>query len=488
MKKIIIIFIWSISILSCTSDFEELNKNPLAANEVPTPTLLTKAMQDLIGINSGLGFNKTFMLYSQQWAQRETTTRSLYGITSTSGDWSAWYLNGMPELIDIIKLNSGDNKGKYAAYGKNENQIAVAKILKVWAFHNITDTWGNIPYSETYTFDISKPKYDKQSEIYPALINELKEAANMIDVNASGFTSGDLMYGGDMNKWLAFANSLRARIALRMSEVNPNLAKTEVADALGATVFSSNSDNAQISFQNEEANANPLYLEFLTQSWTFVSEPMIDLMNSYGSGTITVPSDPRIMKYAAPNENGDYFGFPYGLTTSESIDNYTITERSLPSEMVRSINFPSFIMTYSELLFIKAEAEQRGWFGAVGNAGTTYNQAISASMEQWTVNAADIATYLALPDVQYNATNWRKMIGEQKYISLYTQGANAWNEWKRLDFPVLTFPTAASSNASEIPRRFFYSSREAIVNKQNLDQAIIDMGGDTFSTRMWWDQ
>lgn len=474
--------------MSCTSDFEELNKDPLAANEVPTPTLLTKAMQDLIGINSGIGLNKTFMMYSQQWAQRETTTRSLYGITSTSGYWRSWYLNGMPELIEIIKLNSEDEKEKYAVYGKNENQIAVAKILKAWAFHNITDIWGNVPYSETYIFDISKPKYDKQSDIYLALISELKEAADMIDVSASGFTSGDLMYAGDMNKWLSFANSLRARIALRMSEVNPSLAKIEVADALGSTVFSGNIDNAQISFQTEEAYANPLYLEFLTQSWTFVSEPMIDLMNSYGSGTVTIPSDPRIIKYAAPNEDGDYFGFPYGLTTSESIDNYTITERSLPSEEVRAIDFPSYIMTYSELLFIKAEAEQRGWFGAVGDASTTYNQSITASMEQWNVTSADVATYLALPDVQYNAVNWRKMIGEQKYISLYMQGVNAWSEWRRLDFPVLAFPVAASSNATEIPRRFFYSSRESIVNTQSLNQAINDMGGDTFSTRMWWDQ
>ncbi len=487
MKKIIILFIVSISITSCTSDFEELNKDPLAANDVPTTAILTAAMQDLIGINSGLGYNKTFMLYSQQWAQRETTSRSLYDIASTSGDWSAWYSKGLPELVNIINLNSGNKKESYSVYGKNENQIAVAMILKAWVFHNITDTWGNIPYSETFNSEISSPKYDKQEEIYPALIQELKNAAAMIDTNASGFINGDLMYGGDMTKWKAFANSLRARIAMRMSEINPDLAKIEVADALNSLVFVGNSDNAQISFQNEEANANPLYLEFLTQSWTFVSEPMINLMNSYGSGTATNPSDPRIKKYAAPNVDDEYIGFPYGLTTTDSF-NYAIDDRSLPSETVRSIDFLSYIMTYSELLFIKAEAEQRGWFGAVGDASTTYNQAITASMEQWGVDASDIAVYIAQTDVQYNATNWKKMLGEQKYISLYTLGENSWSEWRRLNFPVLNFPVAAASNATEIPRRFFYASSEASVNKTNLDQAISDMGGDTFITRMWWDQ
>lgn len=487
MKKIIITLLTLTFFISCTDDFEELNTNPLAANEVPTTALLTAAMQSLISNNSSLAYNKTLMLYSQQWAQRETTNRSLYDLGSTSSDWARWYGNGMPELIDIIKLNSGDKKDSYAVYGNNENQIAVARILKAWAFHTMTDTWGNIPYSETFNDAISSPKYDKQEDIYADLIKELKEVNNQIDVNASGFTSGDLMYNGDMSKWKAFANSLRARIAMRMSEVNPSLAETEVADALGADVFTSNSENAVIKFQQEEANANPLYIEFLTQSWTFTSEPLINLMNSYGNGTASSPSDPRISKYAATNVDGDYIGFPYGLPTSDTFA-YAIDARSLPSELVRSIDFSSYFMTYSELLFIKTEAEQRGWFGSTADAGNTYGSAITASMEQWGVNASDITNYLAQSDVSYNATNWRKLVGEQKYISLYTMGFNAWSEWRRLDYPVLTFPSAASVNATEIPRRFYYPESESSVNKVNLDQAISDMGGDTFSTRMWWDQ
>ena len=482
MKKIIILIIWSVAILSCTSDFEEMNKNPMTSVEEPTSALLTQAMQDLIGVNSSLGYNKTLMLYSQQWAQRETTTTSLYQKDSYDGDWKAWYTNGLPELVEIIKLNSGESKGSYAAYGKNENQIATAMILKAWAFHNITDTWGNVPYSQAFDFDYSQPKYDKQEEIYPKLLAELKNAVNMMDTSVSGFKSGDLMYNGNMNKWMAFANSLRARIAMRMSEVNPSLAQTEVSSALNATIFASNTDNAQISFQNAEAQANPLYLEFLTQSWTFVSEPMIDLMNSYGSGTAAAPSDPRVMQYAAQNSANEYQGFPYGLDSSTSLT-YAINARSLPNDLVRTMDFPSYIMTYAELLFIKAEAEQRGWFGAVGDASTTYKDAIVASMNQWNVASADIATYTGLADVQYNATNWRKMIGDQKYIALYMQGSSAWSEWRRLDFPVITAPALTA-----IPRRFFYSLREGIVNFDNVEQAKIDMGGDLLSTTMWWDQ
>lgn len=485
MKKLLFIFLLSIGIISCTDDFEDLNKDPLKATEVPTPPLLTAAMQSLIGMNSGLGYNKTAMFYSQQWSQRETTTRSVYGL-SVEGDWNGFY-GILPEIIDIINLNTGEDKDNYTAYGSNNNQIAVAKILKVWVFHNITDTWGNVPYSEAFNDEISTPKYDKQEDIYPSLIQELKEAVDLIDTNSSGFTSGDLMYDGNMSKWKAFANSLRARLAMRISEANPSLAQSEVSDALNSIVFESNEDNASIAFQNEEANANPLYIEFLTQAWTFVGEPLTDLMNSYGSGTPSNPSDPRIEKYAAPNRDGDYIGFPYGLETSETF-NYDIDERSLPSELVRSIDFPSYLMTYSELLFIRAEAEQRGWYGSISDAASTYNKAIAASMEQWGVNSSDINSYLALADVQYNATNWKKYIGEQKHIALYLQGGNAWSEWRRLDYPVLVFPDAGLTNTTEIPRRFFYPTTESTVNGDNLEQAITDMGGDTFSTRIWWDQ
>ncbi len=489
MKKLLLIItIIGLSLSSCTKDFEDLNKDPMKTNKVPTPTILTGVLQSFINLNSGLGYNKTLMLYSQQWSQRETTTRSLYGMDDTSGDWAAWYLNGLPELNEIIRLNKGEDKTDYSTYGKNENQIAVAMILKVWAFSNITDTWGNVPYSEALDDTVTFPKYDKQEDIYPNLIETLKQAEAMIDTNASGFTSGDLMYNGDMSKWKKFANSLRARLAIRMSEVNPALAEAEVALALGSDVFENNLDNAQVAFQNEDAHGNPLYAEFLTQSWTFVSEPLINLMNSYGNGTANAPSDPRIVKFADPNRNGEYVGFPYGLTTSETF-NYAIDDCSLPnSTMVRNIDANSYLMTYAELLFIKAEAEQRGWFGNVADASNTYEQAITASMEQWGVAPAEITAYLAQPDVQYNAANWQKYIGEQKYIAFFTQGANAWNEWKRLDFPVLAFPAAASSNATEIPRRFFYPLSEQAVNGDQLAIAISDMGGDTFAIHNWWDQ
>ena len=206
MKKLLL-FLSIILMYGCTEDFTDINTDPTTTTEVPTSTLLTAAMQDLISINAGLGYNKTTMLYSQYWSQREETGRSRYG--DINRDWASWYLGGMPELNNIIELNSGDKKENFLASGSNANQIAVANILKAWAFHNITDAWGDVPYSEVGDPEIVFPKYDSQESIYNGILSELEKASDLIDVNGAG-VEGDMMFNGDMAKWKKFANSLRA--------------------------------------------------------------------------------------------------------------------------------------------------------------------------------------------------------------------------------------------------------------------------------------
>lgn len=479
IKKIIFFFFSVLLVASCTKDFAELNTNPTAVTDVPTSNLLSAAIQDLIGINSGLGANKTFMLYTQQWSQREETNRSRYN--DKQRDWSSWYLNGMPELYNIIELNSGDSKGDYIAYGSNENQIAVAKILRAWAFHNITDAWGDVPYSDVGKPEITFPKYDSQASIYDGLLAELKDANNLIDVNAAG-VKGDMVFNGDMAKWKKFANSLRARIALRMSKVNPDLGKSELIAALADGVMTSNDDNVTVDFQMEEKYSNPLFLEFKVQHWTYVSDVLVNAMSVDAANV-----DPRLMAYADPAINlGTIVGFPYGLTDAESSD-IPQNDASHPSALVRSATFPSILFTYSELLFIQAEAVKLGWIS--GTAEDFYNDAIRASMAFWGVSEADANAHLAAAHVVFDDANWQEQMATQKWISLYLQGAQAWAEYRRSGYPVLQIPAnSVLNNATEVPRRFFYPESEQSTNGDNLDRAIQAMGGDDFSVRVWWDK
>lgn len=479
MKKILIIFLSFVLLNSCTDDFEALNTNPVATSEVPTSTLLTGAIQDLIAINAGLGYNKTLMLYAQYWSQREETGRSRYG--DINRDWGSWYLNGLPELNNIIELNSGDNKSSFEAYGSNNNQIAVAKILKAWAFHNITDAWGNVPYSEAGDPKVSFPKYDSQESIYNGLLTELKEANSLIEVGAEG-VHGDLVFNGDMDKWKKFANSLRARIALRMSKANPTLGASELASAIADGVISSNDDNAKVDFQVEEDYANPLFIEFKVQQWTYVSDVLVDAMSVDPNFV-----DPRLSAYASPALNtGEFTGLEYGLTDDAS----TLIpqdDASYPSELVRGTTFPSILFTYSEMLFIQAEAVKLGWIS--GDVESFYNDAIRASMEFWGVDSAIADSYLLESHVAYSDANWQELIGTQKWLSFYMQGAQAWAEYRRIGYPVLVAPPLELQNgATGVPRRFFYALEEKNTNGDNLADAVSAMGGDNFDVKVWWDK
>ncbi|MCK5278678.1 MAG: SusD/RagB family nutrient-binding outer membrane lipoprotein [Cyclobacteriaceae bacterium] len=144
-------------------------------------------------------------------------------------------------------------------------------------------------------------------------------------------------------------------------------------------------------------------------------------------------------------------------------------------------------MTYSEVLFIMAEAAQRGWDVGGETAETLYINAITANMEYWGVDAADIATYLANPEVTYDPVNFRKSIGDQKWISLYMNGIESWSEWRRLDYPLLN-PAPDAVEGRDIPRRKAYAQREYDLNAIHVAEAVSRQGPDVMETKVWWDK
>jgi hypothetical protein len=147
------------------------------------------------------------------------------------------------------------------------------------------------------------------------------------------------------------------------------------------------------------------------------------------------------------------------------------------------------MMTYAELEFIKAEAAERGIGGVTGTAAEHYYAGITASMEQWGASAADIAAYIAQPNVVYaGGTAGLVQIAQEKYVALFTDGGQAWDEWRRTCVPATIQPGTAATS-SNVPRRFQYSVTEQSVNNANRQDALAAMGGtDSFSTRMYWDK
>lgn len=519
--KNIRIYLLSFALLvagACTDDFEEINTNPNSPTQVPPAYLLTHAQRGLKDL-----FNTTGLLYSQMWSETQYTTTSRYQVETL--DFSDYYKGterndgetedgGLYDLVEIIRLNTDEETKDLAAgaSGSNNNQIAVARILKAWTFHRLTDIWGDVPYSEALQGRVNfSPGYDSQADIYADLITELDEASAQIEAGATGVV-GDGIYSGDMAKWKLFAQSLKLRIGIRMSEVNPAAAQAAITSALSQGVFTSNADNAMFHNLSDAANDNQYYDHFLERTDYAISNVMDDFMKAI--------NDPRLHIYASPTggsletfaANGsadlEVVGMPYGVTQAiaGSITNNSI---SFPGAAVRSATSPSLIMTYPEVLFIQAEAAAKNWID--GDAAALYNQAITASMEFWNdqsastnytaiygvsgieasfdvdITPAEITAYLQQPEIAFNEATALQQIAEQKWIALYMQGLEAWSEWRRTGYPALT-PAPDAIEDREIPLRRAYDQIEYDLNRANYEAAIARQGANAMSTPVWWDK
>ncbi|MGD9978589.1 MAG: SusD/RagB family nutrient-binding outer membrane lipoprotein, partial [Bacteroidales bacterium] len=197
-------------------------------------------------------------------------------------------------------------------------------------------------------------------------------------------------------------------------------------------------------------------------------------------GMLTTLSDPRLPIYAQKNSNGVYRGKPSGIEGVPN-DDYNYDNVSAIGTKYLDPEFPGYFMTYSELMFLMAEAAHKGYIA--GSAASYYNKGIEASFEFNGVSDK-YAAYVAQTSVAYGVSTGLQKIAEQNWIALYCQGIESWTEWRRTKYPVLSLPIDAEIN--EIPSRFNYPVIEQSVNKANWEIAKTAMGGDDLTTKFWW--
>lgn len=465
-------------------DFGDLNESPNSPIKVPVSGLLTNGIHRLpdievddlnTGLTEGL-YYENGVFYAQYFSSKQYSGESRY--TTSQFDFTRMYASGLNDLEEVIRLNSDPETMEFAAQsGSNANQIAVASILKAYYIMHATDRWGDLPVSQALQgLDNMAPEYDSQQDIYNNMFQLLKDAVSMMDSGAT--PKGDIIYGGDLSKWEAFANSLRLRMALRLSKVDPTLAESEFVSAVNDGVFTSIDDNAIYHFLGDGVFDNIWWQEFETRIDYAVSETIVDYMSPL--------NDPRLPAYADPNQDGDYVGMPYGIPEGEagSIPAETV---SLPnSDNVRAIDSPVTILSYSQVLFALAEGAQLNWIG--GSAEDYYEQGIQASFEEWGVfDQTTYDTYIAQPGVAFVDADAIQLISEQRWLALYLNGYEGWAEWRRTGFPALAPAPAALNNSGEIPRRQAYPLSESLNNSANYEAAIARQGPDILDTRVWWD-
>lgn len=495
-------------LLAACSDFGDINKDPNSPQEVPTQSLISNVEKKIMNAvrSTTLSIGGTD-LYVQWLANNTYTDADRYYWLSTTGNtvWSDLYL-AQNNLDEIIRLNTREEtRLQAAANGLNENQIAASRILKVWTYQIMTDTWGDIPYNsyagKNPTFDSGKaeegiiyPQYATQEDIYKDMLNELKEASLQIDVDQPAFRQGDAIYNGDASKWQKLANSLSLRIANRvrhkLQEADVRM-KEIISNPSIYPVFESNEDNASLAYETSAPNQAPFYAATILANRNdyAVSNVLVDfLKGKRGSFTI---EDPRLAVFAQPNINGEYVGQSYGL------DMYTASlvnpdKVSKPGTEIYKSDYREVLMEYSELQFILSE--YKNWDEQY------YRNGIRASMQKWGVSETAIETYLS------NVTPaTAETVLTQKWVALLLQGNEAWSEYRRTGFPSFLIKKGdvvwtGTVDGQEIikyfepigintvPSRLLYPNSEIQLNKEQYQQAVARQGSDLLTTSVWWDK
>lgn len=385
--------------------------------------------------------------------------------------WNTFYANGMNDLQAAMRITAANEN---LTEGQRNNRLATLEIIRIWSFQNVTDIWVNVPYSQTFNpAEFPNPEHDRQQDIYAGLASEIDSALSKITVGTSGFTSGDIFYGGDMAKWQRFGNSLKVRIGMRMADVEQATASRMVSEAFAAGVISSYSEGFHFPFQTDQRVTNPFFVNNTIDNRDdfTLTDVLVDAMKER--------NDPRIVGFGNPNVAGEYVGLPFGLTDGETFALQGTASR--PSDRLRSATAPAYLLTHAEIKFFEAEAIQRGFIN--GNANEAYNAAVAASMMQWGITEQEaVNDYLAMPINTYDADNWKNSIGMQKWIALYGNGVEAWSERRRLDVPELALPVAAVRTS--IPTRALYPAVELGNNPTAVENAGYE---NEMNIKPWWD-
>lgn len=517
MNKVGMVCVLGALLTGCTDRFDSMNKDPMGIDG-GDPSYVMPYIQEQ-GAHLGsweyqVGDNLHTNLFAQYFANSASYFSSdNYTYNSawvTDGFWNNYY-SGVLKQVKAVAQTVAEQP----AY---DNIYQTMRIYAASCTAMTTDIFGDIPYSEA-AIGKSDAKYDSQKDIYAAVFKELKEAVDELNKNKSDQAAykdnQDLIYNGDMKKWVRLANSLRLRYALRLAYVDPQTAKAEGEAALAATggLLQSNDDNAGVYISGTGANGWPL---FQISGWGefCMSKTMENILKNTSS-----VADPRMpMWFGHTNASSaaapEFKGIPNGLSTS-GLGEYSADDRSyvwglqaMPNWNTKDDNTSTFnvpirqkVMNYAEVCLLKAEAALRGWAGA-GDAQANYEAGIRASIEGERAMVADQSlcpatndqTYITTGSVKWDASagfeTHLEQIITQKWLALYPNGTEAWAEFRRTGYPRLT--PVAQSQETTLPQGTFikklrYVDDELRENPNASSSALNGGKGDGMNVRVWWD-
>jgi hypothetical protein len=487
MKKLLnisVVFILLLIAASCTKGWEDLNKNPNATVDVPAANILTYVERAASGnLFDVWNIGNNTDAYANQIVKIQYIDETRY--SERDGTISARWTNIMHYQVDLNKIIT-----KCTETGsENPAMVGVAKTISAMLWLIMTDTWGAIPYTQGAKGEegILQPEYDSQEGVYTALLAQLADA-NTLLASGDGTIEGDMVFGNDAGFWQKFANSLRLRIAIRMSNVDEENAKTIITAILG------NSTTYPIMTSNDDMAA----FTWLETTWREpFAEDEID-RDDYGMCDLFIndllhTSDPRLSEFAHPAQSDGVFrGIPSGADAGFVFDLSDVSR--IGSRYRDQFTGKSYWMRYPEVCFLKAEAYSRNLApgGAVA-AETAYEEGVEASCVEHDATAPQVATYLSDLNVAWDVagdwgyTNLQK-IYYQKWVSLFKQGHEAWAETRRTDIPLLSAaPGSIYAGHTRPPLRWPYPVDEYNLNNTEVKKWDGNVVDRFWGEKMWWD-
>lgn len=498
----IVLVLLFISFAHSCQDLTELNNNPngVTGDKANADLILSTVLTNTATAYTNLGYQDAAGV--MQHTQKDAWLGEHNNYEWSPRDWGEYY--------DILRNN------QLVFEKAEENDLnfhqGVSLVMKSFVYAQITDLWGDAPYSNALNGDLggednNAPAYDTQEDIYNGILADLEEANSLLSETGEIFPEtedADVIYNGDPDKWRKFANSLRLRYLMRVSE-RRNVEQEFVSIVQNEPVFESNDDNALMNFpgSNEVSSwpKNTVYDGTDGSDFRRI-RPAATLVEA-----LREKNDPRIGVWFAKvniptefsddhphneiidgiryldddqvnstiNTNPDYVGIPPQITAPSGFNMNPNPGQTSNNPFVSYLNdryrdasgplLNARLMTYAELNFILAEASLKGW--EIGAAEGYYDEGVRASLNEWEVGDS-VEEYLNGSSVSYDGSLERIM--EQKWIASWTAAQEAWFDYRRTGFPDLQTGPAAPREA--LPLRFPYGSNELNFNRENVSSAI----------------
>jgi hypothetical protein len=503
MKKIAIILFSACGLIglnACDAGFDEMNVNKTAAVAINPVFALNNAVvnisppsttvqyelgivQQMVSPNSGVLTGANFNQDNRDYTQ---------------AIWQRYYRSVIRNTYDVISTTKDPSR---------TNLVNMAKILQSYAFLVLTDTYGDIPYTEAgkgYTDQMVYPKYDKQQAVYAGIIKDVSDAVAALDAAKTRETA-DVLFGGDVAKWKKFGNSLLLRVGMRLSKVDATQAQSLVAKAVAGGVITSNADNVIIRHDANYLNSIGQLLNATEANNFYLAAPFVDYLKK--------TNDPRLKSIAvryvgatsgtqqtaakAVIDPAVQIGMPFGYDNSSisgpvkslglaSFYDFSQADRTRMNKTTAR----AYLLTASQTNLLIAEAITKGWVS--GNAKDYFDAGVKAHMDQVSEMDANSVVSTSAADAYlaanpFSATTALEQINTQYWISSFLNGPEAFANFRRSGFPKLTAnPFPGKAIKGDFINRLTYPNSEISVNSVNVKGAIANQGADDLDTKVWW--